>query len=159
MSLDEHHYSLTVRWTGNLGTGTSTYRSYTRDHDVEIPGLPVLKGSSDPTFHGDRSRYNPEQLLLTALSQCHMLSFLHVAVKHGVVVTDYVDHAEGMMRLNRDGSGQFENVTLKPQVTVADPEHVSLVDELHHEANQVCFIARSVNFPVLHEPSTAVAAS
>ncbi|WP_284984223.1 OsmC family protein [Arthrobacter sp. efr-133-TYG-118] len=158
MSLDEHRYSLTVRWTGNLGTGTSTYRGYTRDHDVEIPGLPVLKGSSDPTFHGDRSRYNPEQLLLTALSQCHMLSFLHVAVQHGVVVTDYVDHAEGMMRLNRDGSGQFENVTLKPQVTVADPAHVSLVDELHHEANQVCFIARSVNFPVLHEPSTTVAA-
>ena len=115
-------------------------------------------GISDPAFHGDRSRYNPEQLLLTALSQCHMLSFLHVAVKHGVVVTDYVDHAEGLMRLNRDGSGQFESVTLKPQVTVADPAHISRMDELHHEANQVCFIARSVNFPVLHEPSMSAGA-
>ena len=86
-----------------------------------IPGLPVLKGSADPTFHGDRDRYNPEQLLLAALAQCHMLSFLHVAVKHGVVVTDYRDDATGMMRLNRDGSGQFESVTLHPQVTVADP--------------------------------------
>ena len=89
MSLDEHHYSLTVRWTGNLGAGTSSYRGYSRDHDVVIPGLPVLQGSADPTFHGDRSRYNPEQLLLAALAQCHMLSFLHVAVRHGVVVTDY----------------------------------------------------------------------
>ena len=154
MALNEHRYSLTVRWTGNLGSGTSTYREYSRDHDIEIPGLPVLHGSADPTFHGDRSRYNPEQLLLTALAQCHMLSFLHVAVKHGVVVLSYEDNATGMMRLNRDGSGQFETVTLRPQVTVADPAHIALAEQMHHEANQVCFIARSVNFPVLHVPVT-----
>jgi organic hydroperoxide reductase OsmC/OhrA len=157
MSLDEHSYALTVRWTGNLGGGTASYRGYSRDHDVEIPGLPVLKGSADPTFHGDRNRYNPEQLLLAALSQCHMLSFLHVAVKHGVVVTAYEDQASGLMRTNRDGSGQFESVTLKPRVTVADPASVESLEELHTEANKVCFIARSVNFPVLHEPSAAVA--
>jgi organic hydroperoxide reductase OsmC/OhrA len=154
MSLGEHHYSLTVQWTGNLGDGTSSYRGYSRDHDVRIPGLPVLLGSADPTFHGDRSRYNPEQLLLAALAQCHLLSFLHVAVRHGVVVTDYRDAATGLMRLNRDGSGQFESVTLHPQVVVADPAHVELAEQLHREANQVCFIARSVNFPVLHEPVT-----
>ena len=154
MSLDEHRYALTVRWTGNLGEGTSSYRGYSRDHDVEIPGLPVLKGSSDPTFRGDRTRCNPEQLLLAALSQCHMLSFLHVAVMNGVVVTRYIDEAEGLMRTNRDGSGQFESVTLKPRVTVAGAEHLPLMDELHHKANQLCFIARSVNFPVLHEPVT-----
>jgi organic hydroperoxide reductase OsmC/OhrA len=157
MSLDEHSYELTVRWTGNLGGGTASYRGYSRDHDVEIPGLPVLKGSADPTFHGDRNRYNPEQLLLAALSQCHMLSFLHVAVKHGVVVAAYEDRASGLMRTNRDGSGQFESVTLKPRVTVADPASVESLEELHTEANKVCFIARSVNFPVLHEPSAAVA--
>ncbi|WP_457962650.1 OsmC family protein [Arthrobacter sp. D1-29] len=157
MSLGEHHYSLTVRWTGNLGDGTSSYRGYSRDHDVQIPGLPVLKGSADPTFHGDRSRYNPEQLLLAALAQCHMLSFLHVAVRHGVVVTDYQDDATGVLRLNRDGSGQFESVTLNPRVAVADTAHVALAEELHREANQVCFIARSVNFPVHHEPVTLTA--
>ena len=156
MSLDEHRYALTVRWTGNLGAGTSSYRGYSRDHDVEIPGLPVLRGSADPTFHGDRQRYNPEQLLLAALSQCHMLSFLHVAVKHGVVVTAYEDRAEGLMRTNRDGSGQFESVTLKPTVTVAAPAAPDLLEELHAEANKVCFIARSVNFPVLHQPTAAV---
>jgi organic hydroperoxide reductase OsmC/OhrA len=159
MGLDEHRYSLTVRWTGNLGSGTSSYREYSRDHDVEIPGLPVLKGSADPTFRGDRSRYNPEQLLLTALAQCHMLSFLHVAVRHGVVVLSYEDNATGLMRLNRDGSGQFENVTLRPQVTVADPAHIALAEEMHHEANALCFIARSVNFPVLHSPVTTAAGS
>jgi organic hydroperoxide reductase OsmC/OhrA len=154
VTLDEHHYSLTVRWTGNRGSGTSSYRDYSRDHDVEIPGLPVLPGSADPTFHGDRSRYNPEQLLLTALAQCHMLSFLHVAVKHGVVVLSYEDNATGMLRLNRDGSGQFETVTLRPQVRVADPAHIALTEQMHHEANHVCFIASSVNFPLLHDPVT-----
>jgi organic hydroperoxide reductase OsmC/OhrA len=153
MSLDEHRYALTVTWTGNLGEGTASYRGYSRDHDVEIPGIPVLRGSADPTFHGDRTRCNPEQLLLAALAQCHMLSFLHVAVKHGVVVSAYEDHAEGLMRTNRDGSGQFESVTLKPRVTVAAPTAAEL-EELHAEANRLCFIARSVNFPVLHEPST-----
>jgi organic hydroperoxide reductase OsmC/OhrA len=154
MSLSQHHYSLAVQWTGNLGEGTSSYRGYSRDHDIVIPGLPVLKGSADPTFHGDRDRYNPEQLLLAALAQCHMLSFLHVAVRHGVVVTDYRDEATGRLRLNQDGSGQFESVTLNPRVTVADPAHVELSGQLHREANQVCFIARSVNFPVLHSPVT-----
>ncbi|WP_284976457.1 OsmC family protein [Arthrobacter sp. efr-133-TYG-104] len=158
MGLNEHHYAVTVRWTGNLGEGTASYRGYSRDHDVHIPGLPVLQGSADPTFHGDRSRYNPEQLLLAALSQCHMLSFLHVAVKHGVVVTGYEDNAEGLMILNRDGSGQFQSVTLKPSVTIDNPEHTELLAQLHHEANQVCFIARSVNFPVHHEPTTTTAA-
>lgn len=156
MSLSEHRYALTVQWTGNLGEGTSSYRGYSRDHDVLIPGLPVIKGSADPTFHGDRERYNPEQLLLAALAQCHMLSYLHVAVKHGVVVTDYRDDASGLLRLNRDGSGQFESVTLRPKVTVADGSQADLAARLHHEANQVCFIARSVNFPVEHEPETVV---
>ncbi len=157
MGLHEHKYALTVQWTGNRGEGTSSYRGYSRDHDVAIPGLPVLKGSADPTFHGDRERYNPEQLLLAALAQCHMLSYLHVAVKHGVVVTDYRDDATGELVLNRDGSGQFQRVTLHPRVTVADPGQVELAASLHHEANQVCFIARSVNFPVGHEPVTEVA--
>ncbi len=156
MSLDEHRYALTVRWTGNLGEGTASYRSYSRNHDIEIPGLPVLRGSADPTFHGDRNRYNPEQLLLAALSQCHMLSFLHVAVKNGVVVTAYEDRAEGLMRSNRDGSGQFESATLRPRVTLAAPVTAEVLAELHAAANRVCFIARSVNFPVLHEPSALV---
>lgn len=158
MALGEHQYSLTVRWTGNLGEGTSTYRGYSRDHDVMIPGLPVLPGSADPTFHGNKERYNPEQLLLAALAQCHMLSFLHVAVRNGVVVTDYEDAATGLMRMNKDGSGQFESVTLNPRVTVTDPAHVDLVSELHHEANRLCFIARSVNFPVHHSPVTVASA-
>ncbi|MDP5225645.1 MULTISPECIES: OsmC family protein [Arthrobacter] len=154
MAIDLHHYDVTVDWTGNLGTGTSSYREYSRDHVIQLPGLPELPGSSDPAFRGDKTRYNPEQFLLTALAQCHMLSYLHVAVMNGVVVTGYRDQATGTMRLNRDGSGQFEEVMLNPVVTVAEESMLATANELHREANRLCFIANSVNFPVHHRPSS-----
>lgn len=153
MALNEHSYEVTVSWTGNRGTGTSGYRDYGRDHEVIAAGLPTLLGSADPTFHGDRDRWNPEQLLLTALAQCHMLSYLHVAVLNGITVLSYRDKATGTMVLNRDGSGQFTGATLKPQLVITDPGQLELATKLHHDASQNCFIARSVNFPVLHEPT------
>lgn len=155
MSQSEHHYEVNVFWTGNRGAGTSGYRDYGRDHSVTAVGLPTLLGSADRTFHGDRERWNPELLLVTALSQCHMLSFLHVAVLHGVVVTKYEDAATGTMVLNPDGSGQFSSVTLHPKIAVAEPGMEELALTLHAEASRKCFIARSVNFPVHHEPGLA----
>jgi organic hydroperoxide reductase OsmC/OhrA len=152
MALNQHHYEVNVLWTGNTGTGTSNYRDYGRDHSVTAVGLPLLLGSADRTFHGDRERWNPEQLLVTALAQCHMLSYLHVAVLHGVVITQYEDTATGTMVMNRDGSGQFESVVLHPKIQVADPATEELALSLHAEASAKCFIARSVNFPVRHEP-------
>jgi organic hydroperoxide reductase OsmC/OhrA len=153
MALNEHHFEVNVFWTGNRGTGTSGYKDYGRDHSVTAAGVPTLLGSADKTFHGDRDRWNPELLLVTALSQCHMLSYLHVALNHGVVVTKYEDTATGTMVLNPDGSGQFSSVTLNPKIAVADPAMAELALSLHHEASQKCFIARSVNFPVHHAPS------
>ncbi|MGO4382920.1 OsmC family protein [Specibacter sp. RAF43] len=152
MASSEHHYEVNVFWTGNRGTGTSGYKEYGRDHSVTAAGVPTLLGSADRTFHGERERWNPELLLVTALSQCHMLSYLHVAVTHGVVVTKYQDAAGGTMVLNADGSGQFSSVTLRPRISVADPKTVELALSLHAEAARKCFIARSVNFPVHHEP-------
>lgn len=156
MNLSEHHYRVDVVWTGNRGEGTSSYRSYDRDHDVTAAGVPMITGSADPTFHGNAARWNPEQLLLAALSQCHMLSYLHMAVKNGVVVTAYEDAAEGTMRLNPDGSGQFVTVTLKPRVTVEGATSKHTAQSIHQDAAAACFIARSVNFPVRHEPVVVV---
>ncbi|WP_298251309.1 OsmC family protein [uncultured Arthrobacter sp.] len=153
MRLSEHHYAAQLRWTGNRGSGTSGYRAYSRDHEVEVEGAGLLRGTADPSFHGSRNRWNPEQLLLAALAQCHMLSYLHVAVTAGLVVTGYRDTATGTLRLNRDGSGEFTGVVLRPQVELADPAQAPLADSLHAEANALCFIARSVNFPVDHEPT------
>ena len=154
-----HRYDLTTTWTGNRGTGTSGYRDYGRDHEVAADGRPVLAGSSDPVFRGDKTRWNPELELLAALSQCHMLSYLHVCVTAGVVVTAYEDSPYGTMAETDDGGGYFTEVTLRPKVTVADTSMTEKARELHEEASAKCFIAGSVNFPVRHEPSVTAAAS
>lgn len=148
----EHHYTLHVEWTGNLGTGTDHYRSYKRDHIVRIEGKPDLLGSADPHFRGDTSRHNPEDLLVAALSACHLMSYLHVCAINGVVVTAYTDRATGRMESYPDGSGRFVEVVLHPHVTVKDATMITRAIELHHKANELCFIANSVKFPVLHEP-------
>lgn len=148
-----HSYTLEVAWTGNVGTGTSGYRAFSRDHEVRGDGKPVLLGSSDPAFRGDPGRYNPEELLVAALAQCHLLWFLHLAATEGVVVTDYTDRPVGVMAANADGSGQFTEVVLRPTVTVAEAGLVERADALHEKAHAMCFIARSVNFPVRCEPA------
>ncbi len=152
---NEHEYKIEVEWRGNRGTGTSGYRDYGRELVIRAAGKEELEGSADPTFRGDRDRWNPEELLVTALAQCHMLSYLHMAVREGVVVTSYSDAAVGVMRQEGLG-GEFTEVTLYPQVTVADASMVDAALAAHKDAYENCFIARSVNFPVKHEPTITV---
>ncbi|WP_432095952.1 OsmC family protein [Streptomyces sp. bgisy100] len=154
-----HDYDVTITWTGNRGTGTSGYRAFDRDHEITAPGLPPIPGSSDPAFRGDASRWNPEQSLTASLSQCHMLWYLHLCAVAGVVVTDYTDEAHGTMAETPDGGGHFTEVVLRPRVTVTSPEMIDKATDLHAAANEKCFIARSVNFPVRHEPVVGVAGS
>jgi organic hydroperoxide reductase OsmC/OhrA len=151
-----HTYEATIRWTGNRGTGTSGYRDYDRTHDVAAEGPGVLLGSSDRAFRGDADRWNPELLLTSALSQCHLLAYLHLAADHGVIVTAYVDRAVGTMN-EHDGTGEMTLVVLHPEVEVADASMVATALALHDQAEAVCFIARSVNFPVRHEPVVTAA--
>lgn len=148
----EHHYQLHVRWTGNRGVGTATYTGYGRDHEVTAPGKPPIDGSSDTVFRGDATRWNPEELLVASLSQCHLLAYLHECVKAGISVVDYEDAPEGTMRTTADGGGVFTEVVLHPAVTVAEPGMEDLAQRLHDDAHHHCFIASSVNFPVRHEP-------
>jgi len=152
-----HHYQSTVRWTGNVGTGTSAYRAYSRNHEIANPGKPVIPGSSDPAFHGDQSRYNPEEMLVASLSTCHMLWYLHLCAVNKVVVLEYEDHAEGTMEETADGGGRFLEVTLKPQITVTKESNLDTAKKLHHKAHEKCFIANSVNFPVGCEPEIRLA--
>jgi organic hydroperoxide reductase OsmC/OhrA len=154
-----HRYDVTVAWTGNRGTGTSGYRDYGRDHEIAADGRPGISGSSDPTFRGDKTRWNPELELLAALSQCHLLSYLHVCTTVGVVVTAYEDNPRGTMAETEDGGGHFTEVVLRPKVTVADESMAAKAQELHGEASAKCFIASSVNFPVRHEPAVTVASA
>lgn len=153
----EHHYAIGLSWTGNRGSGTSSYKAYGRDHVISVEGKHDIAGSSDRSFHGDADRWNPEELLLAALSQCHLLSYLHVAASAGVIVTEYRDDPVGTMEQTDNGGGHFTSVTLRPSVTVATADMVDQAVALHHDASQKCFIAASVNFPVGHEPQVAVA--
>jgi len=151
--MKKHEYSTTLRWTGNRGTGTSDYRAYGRDHEITAPLKAVrVPGSSDPHFRGDASRYNPEDLLVASLSACHMLSYLHLCAINSVVVTAYEDDATGTMAENSDGSGEFIEVMLRPRVTISPQSDPAKALELHEQAGRLCFIARSVNFPVNHNP-------
>ncbi len=152
----EHLYRVKVKWTGNTGDGTSSYRRYLRDHDIEVEGKMRILGSSDPSFRGDPSRHNPEELLVASLSSCHMLWFLHLCSANKIIVSHYEDHAEGTMTETNDGGGYFEKVILKPVVTITDNEKTEECAKLHREANSLCFVANSVNFPVIHQPVTRV---
>lgn len=151
-----HHYKTTTKWVGNRGQGTANYRAYDRNHDISVEGRPDILCSSDPAFRGDTSRHNPEILLVASLSGCHMLWYLHLCADNNIVITEYIDEATGTMEENKDGSGQFVEVTLNPRVTVADKSMIGKANELHHKANQMCFIARSVKFPVHHKPVAVV---
>ncbi|WP_278237320.1 OsmC family protein [Isoptericola sp. AK164] len=156
-----HEYSVTVRWPvtgvepGSAAGATTSYTAYTRDHDVVVPGRPVLAGTADPSFRGDPERYSPEDLFVASLSQCHMLWFLHLAAERGLVVHSYRDAATGTMRVESRGEGQFSDVTLHPRLLVAPGEQATeeVVAELHERAHALCFLSRSVNFPVLVEPA------
>lgn len=147
----EYYYSLSTKWTGNTGTGTSNYRSYERSHTVEVENKAAILLSSDPAFRGDSSKHNPEDLLMASLSSCHMLWYLHLCAEAGVIVINYVDHATGIMMETSNGGGKFKEITLHPIVTVADLSMLKKADALHQKANELCFIANSVNFPVKHK--------
>jgi organic hydroperoxide reductase OsmC/OhrA len=148
----EHTYSVSLVWTGNTGKGTSDYRSYARDHEIDAPGKPPIYGSADPKFRGDAARYNPEELLVSALSSCHMLWYLHLCADAGIVVVSYEDRAVGTMRESNAGDGRFVGVTLRPHVRVTSS--VEKAEALHQRAHELCYIANSVNFPVHHQPVT-----
>lgn len=154
-----HRYTLDLRWTGNRGEGTSGYRAYDRSYDLSAVGKPTLAGSADATFHGDRAKWNPEEMLLGALSSCHMLSYLHVCADAGINIVEYRDAAEGSMELRTDGSGRFTEVTLRPHVVVAEDTDAETAQILHHLAHEKCFIANSVNFAVHCEATIEVRAA
>lgn len=151
-----HQYNTRIRWTGNTGNGTENYRAYERAYTVSVNGKTEIAGSSDPVFRGDPAKHNPEEMLVAALSACHMLSFLHFCSASGVVVVAYSDTATGTMEEAQDGNGRFTEVVLKPDVIVKEASMIEKVNALHEKAHQYCFIANSCNFPVLHQATCVV---
>ena len=146
--MKQHHYHTCVKWTGNKGKGTIDYAAYERAYTVSADGKPDIKGWSDPAFRGDASCWNPEELLLAALSACHKLWYLHLCAVNGVTVVAYQDEAQAVMD---ETAGRFVSACLKPHVTVSADSDIQKALTLHHEAHKACFIANSVNFAVACE--------
>ncbi len=151
-----HNYTIQLKWTGNKGKGTASYRAYSRDHNFRVKGKPKVVCSSDPAFRGDDSRYNPEELFLASIANCHMLWYLHLCADNGIIILKYEDNPIGKMVENEDGSGQFDSVTLRPHVELSDDKMIAKALELHEEANRMCFIANSCNFKIDHQPVATV---
>ena len=147
-----HNYKLSVKWTGNQGTGTSNYKDFERSYNIQIENKADILGSSDPEFRGDKTKHNPEELLLASVSTCHMLWYLHLCSEVKIVVTDYVDNATGILNETENGNGKFSLITLNPTITITENSMIEKATELHKKANEFCFIANSLNFKVDYQP-------
>ena len=147
-----HHYSLSVTWTGNTGEGTKDYRAYERSHTISVENKVTIAASADPSFRGDKTKHNPEELFVASISTCHLLWYLHLCSDAGIVITEYTDRATGTMTETADGGGRFTEVVLHPAVTIIDEAMLEAATALHHRANKLCYIANSCNFPILHKP-------
>ncbi len=150
--MPEHLYQTFLKWTGNKGQGTENYRAYNRAYEIEVENKPVIQGSSDSAFRGDKTKYNPEELLVASVSSCHMLWYLHLCAEADVTVVDYCDLAVGKMNEADNGSGKFTEVILQPEVIITANSSLERAEQLHQEAHKFCFIANSVNFPILCNP-------
>ncbi len=155
--MKKHNYKVKIEWAGNEGNGTLNYKSYNRNHIIMANGkYDKINGSSDPSFLGDKTKYNPEDLFLSSLSACHMLWYLHLCSVNKIIVTGYLDNAMGIMEETENGSGRFTEVTLNPKVRITDLSMIPKANELHNEANKMCYIANSCNFKIEHNPNTTV---
>ncbi len=153
----KHNYELNLHWTGNLGQGTVAYDEYERDFVISGDSKPELIGSSDPAFRGNISKYNPEELLLAALASCHMLWVLHLCADSGIIVVDYKDKPKGVMIIDQNNAGAFKEAILCPEVMIKNNDRIEDMSEIHAKAAKLCFIANSVNFPVIHRHVVKIA--
>lgn len=144
----QHEYHSHIAWTGNRGEGTRSYKSYDRTWILHAPGKQAVACSNDPLLGGDPLKYNPEDMLLSALSACHMLWYLHLAAIAGIVVHAYGDDPIAIGETLPGGAGRFLRAELRPTITVDAATDLARADAIHREIHAFCFIARSVNFPV-----------
>lgn len=156
--MHEHRYGARVTWTGARQGTTSSWRAYSREYEALVEGKPALRLTADGAFLGDEALHNPEDLLVISLSGCHLLTYLWQCSRSRLHVLSYADEASGVMTWDGE-TYRFSEVTLRPRVVIEEGGDPMLAQELHDRAHDLCFIARSVNFPVHHEPEVTVGAA
>lgn len=148
--MKKHKYIINLKWTGNLGNGTANYNAYSRNYEVNVDGKNTLNLSSDPNFRGDKSKYNPEELLLISVSACHQLWYLHLCADNGIVVESYEDNPVAIMIEDDDGKGKFDEIILNIKLKINEKSDYKKAIDLHQKANEMCFIANTLNIKVNH---------
>lgn len=153
----QHTFKAEVNWQLGDQETTKITKGFSRNHTVTIANKKApLEISAAKPFRGDDTLYNPEDLLLSALVSCHMMSYLYVCAQHKIEVLSYTDSAEAILEVETSGSGFIKKVLLNPAVTIADSSKIELAKKLHIKANGLCFIANSCNFKIEHNAKILV---
>ena len=139
--------AITITWTGNDGTGTAD-GSFSRESEIAADGRPTIPASPPANFAGAEGGWSPEDLLAAAVSQCHMLWFLHLCARNGVIVQSYVDNATATLE-TQGSKGSITAVALRATVGISAGE-AELTHSLFEKAGDLCYIAKSLNCPVTH---------
>ena len=151
---DAHQFETTLRWPAQASQAMPPSPAFSRNNILGGTGKPDVPGSSPAIYGGDSSRYNPEELLLMSLAECHMLTYLAIAAKKNITVVAYEDHATGTLGFAEAGTPgakmSMQSVILHPRVTVAKGTNLTDAQAMHEKAHANCFMANSVNFPVTH---------
>lgn len=142
----KHFFKAILNWQDEKNPATR----YIKNHTLSFEGKADLKLSAAKAFKGDPDLHNPEDLLLSSLMSCHLMSYLYVCSLHQINVLSYSDNAIGTLETDEKGSGRFVEVHLHPVVIIDNPAQIDLANALHKKANELCFIANSCNFKVLH---------
>ena len=139
--MSEHRTSL--QWARN--GGPFARGNYSSSHEIRYSGGQTLTASPSPELGGDAAYADPEQLLLSALSSCHMLTFLAVAANRGYVVDSYSDDAVAVLGKNAEGKTAVTQATLSPKVVFSGDKKPTPDEyaKLHERAHAACFIANS----------------
>jgi organic hydroperoxide reductase OsmC/OhrA len=149
----KHIFKAKLNWSSVPKEAITNSKQYIKTHQITIEGKEILTVSAAKAFKGDPSLYNPEDLLLSSLVSCHMMSYLYVCSQNGIDVVSYQDDAEATLEVSENGSGRFIEVRLYPKVVILQKEKIDEALKLHSKANELCFIANSCNFKIVHNPS------
>jgi organic hydroperoxide reductase OsmC/OhrA len=138
--MSQHHATIAWERAGR----DFDYESYSRNHTWDFECGTEVVASAASAFRGDPGKVNPEDAYVAALSSCHMLTFLAIAARTGIVVERYYDAAVGYLERNEDGKLAMTRVVLRPEVTFQAPVPASDLAQMHERAHEDCFIASSV---------------
>ena len=151
--MSNHYFKASLQWNLKSEADFKSKKIYTKNHTISFEGKESISVSAAKVFKGDPTLVNPEDLLLSSVTSCHMMSYLYVCQQNNIEILSYQDHSEAILEVNSDGSGKITKIILNPTIKIKDESKIDLAISLHKKANQLCFIANSCNFPILHHPS------